>query len=268
MMEISQLYFKDTYLNKNIDYITNRIIIEYDLKSANVSLCREYKLLPDDEIGIISDMKKDDRVKTIGKRMRKDKVFKEGLKKAFVDIRRRFFEANKIQDNQILSIKKDAIFCIGEVPITKFGCCKFVEKNRYTSYMYINNPDRLELYYKPSKNPYECEGNIDVKGIDNDILIKHDSFMNHFFISLFKKMETEDIDNQYTFLKRFIDRYKSLQLEVGYYREYNKTSIIRLIHEEETYDDEIFIPYEHKQEYIDIDYNFFNILLPIVRMML
>ena len=75
---MTNLYLKDNYLDKNIPYVFNTKIIEYDLKSANTSLCREYNLLPIKQIEEIESMKKDKRVVTIGKLMRKDKVFKEG----------------------------------------------------------------------------------------------------------------------------------------------------------------------------------------------
>ena len=91
MRDISDLYHKDTYLNKNVDSIINRRIIEYDLKSANTSLCKEYSLLPETTINKIESMKKSDRVVAIGKLQRKDKEFNSNLKDSFRDIRKRFF---------------------------------------------------------------------------------------------------------------------------------------------------------------------------------
>ena len=145
---MSELYMKDNYLNKNIEILFNKKIVEYDLKSANTSLCREYKLLPEDKIKEIEDKPKSERVKIIGKLMRKDKKFNQGLRDAFIDIRRRFFKENNIQDGDILAIKKDAIFCFDNVEYTNFGHCTFSEKNTYTSYMYVN---RFEFYYKRNK---------------------------------------------------------------------------------------------------------------------
>lgn len=259
---ISDLYNKDSYLNKNIDFISNVRIIEYDLKSANTSLCREYNLLPESKIKEIENMKKSERVKTIGKIQRKDKVFNEGLKNAFKDIRRRFFEANNIQDGDILSIKKDAIFCLEAKEHTKFGHCTFSDKNMYSSYMHLNN---LELYYKRN---LDGSYKLDIKGIDDEIVIKHEGFMLDFLANVFYKYESGDIVDVIIYLRKFIDKYKNLELEVGYYREFNNQSKIRLNDSEEIYDDGIFIPYEHKQEHINIDYNFFNILLPIVKLMI
>ena len=258
---ISDLYNKDSYLNKNFDFLSNKKIIEYDLKSANTSLCREYKLLPEDKIKKIENMKKDERVKTIGKIQRKDKVFNEGLKNAFKDIRRRFFEANNIEDGDILSIKKDAIFCLETKEHTKFGYCNFSEKNIYSSYMHLNN---LELYYKRN---LDGSYKLDVKGIDDEIVKKHEGFMLDFLACVFYKYERGDMSDVLVYLRKFISKYKHLKLEVGYYREFNQQSIIRLTDSDETYDDGIFIPYEHKHEHIDIDYNFFNILLPLVKIM-
>lgn len=262
--KISDLYLRDTYLNKNIDILTNQTIIEYDLKSANTSLSREYKLLPTDKIDKIADMPREDRVKTIGKLMRKDSEFKEGLKAAFVDIRKRFFEANHIQDGDILAIRKDAIFCLREVECNTFGFCKFSSKNRYTSFLRL---DRLEFYYNSKGKVYGGKSKLDVKGINDDILIKHEEFMMEFFRTLFRHLEVSPKKTQINYLKRFIDKYKRRELEVGYYREFNQESIIRLTGREETYDEEVFIPFENKQPELNIDYNFFNILLPIVKIL-
>lgn len=263
--DISQLYLRDTYLNKNIPFLFNRVIIEYDLKSANTSLCKEYNLLPKEEIDKIEKKNKKGRVVTIGLLQKKDKKFKEALKLAFIDIRKRFFIDNNIKDEDILSIKKDAIFCLKEVQYTDFGKCKFVKKNVYTSYMYLN---KLEFYYNSKGISLGDGGIIDVKGIDDEIVKKHQDFMLKFFKNAFKHFESSDQKTIFNFLKRFIDKYKNLELEVGYYREFDQNGIIRLNDSDETYDDVIFIPYEHKQEHINIDYNFFNILLPIVNMLL
>ena len=265
--EISNLYERSNYLNKNIDLLTNVVIIEYDLHSANTSLCREYRLLPEKEIENLENAPKKKRVVAIGKKMQKDKEFKEKLSDAFTDIRKRFFEANHIIDKDILAIKKDAIFTLREVQTTDFGYCHFAKKNQYSSYMYLPKI-RLELYYTSKGETLGDGGKVDVKGIDDTIVKKHDGFMNDFFKNLFKHLETSSKPVIFGYLKRFIDRYKHLQLEVGYYREYDQNSIFRLNDAEETFDDPMFIPYEHRQEHINIDYNFFNILLPIINIII
>lgn len=262
---ISQLYNKDTYLNKNIDSIINKKIIEYDLKSANTSLCKEYNLLSDSVIKKIEAMKKHDRVVSIGKLQRKDKDFNVNLKNSFRDIRKRFFEANSIKDNDILSIKKDAIFCLKECKCTKFGECKFAEKNIYTSYIFLN--EKLEIYYNARGKTFD-QPKLDIKGIDDAILMRHDGFMLEFFKTLFKHIESGSEPMIFRYLNRFMSQYKHLQLPVGYYREFNNRSMIVLNDMDEIFEDETFIPFEHKQEHLNIDYNFFHVLLPLVKILL
>ena len=257
---ISNLWNKDLYLDRNIELLTNKTIIEYDLKSANTSLCKEYNLLSMDIILELEKLSKKKREYKVGKLMQKDKEFKDKLTKSFSLIRERFFDENNIEDKDILSIKKDAIFCLRKMDKTEFGYCNFLEKNNYSSYIYIDN---LEIYYSKGL----LKQTIDVKGINDDILKKHEGFMLDFFYKLFNYLETDTIENQLRFLNRFISNYKLLKLPVGYYREFNQYSRIVLSDSEETYDIESFIPYQHVHEHLNIDYNFFNILLPIVKIL-
>jgi hypothetical protein len=259
--EISLLYQRDSYLNKDMDILINKDIIEYDLKSANTSLCREYKLLPESVIQSIEDLPRKERVVKIGKMMRKDSKLKEGLKKAFPDMRRRFFEANEIEDHDILTIKKDAIFTLRKCKVTEFGKCKFVPKNQYSSYMYVN---KLEIYYKPDIfDPSQSV--IHVKGISDAELVKHNNHMLAFLRTLFRHLEESSTSTKYTFIKNFMDNYKTRKLDPDFYREFDQYSIIRSNESDVTYDDATFIPYDNKTDHIEISYNFFNILLPIAR---
>lgn len=268
MMSNSQstLYLHDTYLNKNIELLTNQVIIEYDLKSANTNLSKEYGLLPMDKIQKIADMPRQKRVETIGKLMRKDAVFKEGLKAAFVDMRKRFFEANEIEDGDILAVRKDAIWCLRPMKYTEFGACTFVEKNIYTSFLRLGN---LEIFYSPKLQEDGTFGKLEVKGINDNDLLPHQDYLMKFFKTLFKHLETSDQKTAIRYLTRFIDKYKFRQLELGYYREFSPNGIFRVLDSDITYDQEAFIPGEENRiDYLDIDYNFSNVILPIVKILL
>ena len=259
---MSELYRKDTYLNKNIEILLNKIIIEYDLKSANTSLCREYSLIPEKDIEKIEKLNKEKRNKQIGLLQRKDKLFKDYLKSAFVDIRKRFILDNDLDDNDILSIKKDAIFCLKEVNKTEFGNCIFDLKHKYTSYLYL---DKLEFYYNSKNKVFGDNGRLDIKGIGDNELKKHKDYMIDFFMKLFRHLETSDIKSTNRFLSRFITRYKQMELDVGYYREFNQMSKILVRDSDIVYDDIVYIP---NNADIDIDYNFFSILVPLTRILM
>ena len=255
------LYERDNWLDTRVEKLVNKQIIEYDLKSANTSLCREYGLLPKDKIDKIDALPKEKRTKRIGVMMRDDKVFKDALVLAFKDIRRRFFEENNLSDEDVLAIKKDAIFVKGEVPITDFGDCHFIPKNEYTSYLYLN---RFELYYSERFG----ESRLDVKGMNDEDLKKHEDYMLFFIRKFFHVLQADTWKGSYQYLYRFISKYKKRELEVGFYREFSHENVFKMIDEEETYDDEIFIPYEDKSEHVDISYNYFNILMPLVKMLI
>lgn len=258
----SSLYKRDLYLNRNVQLLKGQLIIEYDLKSANTSLCREYNLLPEEKIQELEYFPKQKRVETIGKMQRKDKEFKQKLKDAFLDIRRRFFFENDIEDGDILSVKKDAIFCLREVSHTEFGSCRFVKKNVYTSYLYANS---LEFYYSPPG--ISGDGRIDVKGIGDNALKLHEDFMLKFLTRFFFHLENSSKKTLYGFISRFITKYKHLELDIGYYREFNNLSMVRLNDSNEMYEDPTFIPYQDRHAHLDISYNF-QLLLEIIGIIL
>ena len=91
----SNLYERTLYLNKEIDYLFNCEIREYDLKSAGLNLIKYFKLLPQDKIDYLDKMDKEARNKEIGM-LQKQKEFDKQLKDAFTEARRMFFDANNI----------------------------------------------------------------------------------------------------------------------------------------------------------------------------
>ena len=261
----SSLYRKDNYLNKNISILSGKTIIEYDLKSANTSLCSEYHLLPQSQIDAIAALPRTQRVVKIGKLCRKNKEFNEGLKKAFIDIRRRFFESNNIQDEDILCIKKDAIFCLRRCPNNKFGPCLFREKNFYSSYLYL---PPLYVYYKSSFRPDKRV--ICVKGISDEVLTLHEDYMLKFLMKIFTYIEGGNRKALYRYFSDFVTGYKHRLLDPGYYREFNQNS--KMISDDGVtfYDDDTFIPYEghEKVNHLNIDYNFANVLIPLMKILI
>ena len=251
------LWLKDNFKNRNIVLLYNRVIIEYDLRSAGINLCEEYHLLDKDDMKKLRELPKKDATVQLGKMQIKNTKLKEGLKSAFQDIRRRFFEENSLEKEDILSVKKDAIFTLKEVPVTKFGICEFARKNQYSAFMRLGE---LEFYYNYDK--------LDVKGIGDDVLDKHKDYMLHFIHMLFYKMENDTEYEVKRYFTRFYSRYKLRELELGYYREFSVNSNFRVIEDDVIYDNEAFIPYDDKRYRLDIGYNFQHILLPLVILIL
>ena len=64
---VSDLYKRHFYVNKSIDSLVNNEIIEYDMKSADISIIESKGLLSEEEIKLIKSLPKKVRNTKIGK---------------------------------------------------------------------------------------------------------------------------------------------------------------------------------------------------------
>ena len=251
-MQRNTLYKSDIFINENIFYLFNKSIYEFDMKTAGYNLSRAYKLLPDDKLEELGRLKKERRTIEIGKLQRDNKEYKERLIKAFEEARRMFFEANDLQADEIISIKKDAIFTTRYCEFQQFlDYIEFRPKNEYSSYIRLNK--KIELYYSQDK--------LDIKGLNDESIQYHQDYMIHFIKLFFHKMETEDTSTILGFMRRFIDRYKRRELPVGYYRRFDRDPRF------DTYDDTVkFYEYwEDQKDELDITFNYIEVLIKLIK---
>ena len=248
---MSEIYELDQFINPNIPYIFNREIIEYDLKEAGYSISREFNLLDKDRLKKLDKLDKDGRHKKIGIYQRDDKIFKENLKLGFIKAREMFIKLNNIEKDDIVSIKKDALFICKRCEAQKIGnYLNFRPKNTYTSYIRLDKT--LELYY--NKN------GIDVKGISSDKLELHEKFIIKFLTTYFYKMENNDKYNVLDYTRRYIDKYKNKRLEAGYYRTFDKRSTIEFLSDNKSY-----VLSDSIKDDIDIRFNLFNVFIKLIK---
>lgn len=249
---MENLYEKDTWINPNIFYKFNTEIIEYDIKSAGMNIARAYNLISEKEYNKLKSMDKSKRNKELGLKQRDDYNFTSNLKKAFADTRKAFFEDNNLTEDDIISIKKDAIFVTKVCDNCIFkDYIEFREKNRYTSYIHLNR--NIELYYNKDY--------LDVKGIGDKAILYHKDYMLSIINKFFNKMEVKDETDVIDYMRRFIDKYKRKELDVGYYRRFDGKSDFDVNLPDDIY---IFNPEIHK-DYIDISYNLQNVLIKLIK---
>ena len=240
------------YTNPGIVFLFNQPIYEYDIRLAGYNLCKYYKLLPEKTLEKLSHMDKERVHIQIGIYSKKEE-FREKLNTAFKDMRQLFYDSNELEINDIVAVKKDAIFTTKECKVTTFKNVEFRKKHEYTSYVHIGT---LELYYKAGFTPI-----LDVKGIDNESLQKHEDGILPILYRYFEKMETATKAETLSYLNRLCSQYKFRELPVDAYREFNPNSRYRLQNSEDTYDEY----WEDEKEDLDISYNFSNVLIPLVR---
>ena len=250
------LYEKHNYLNKDFEYIIGQEITEYDIKSAGFNICKKYKLLDNNKLEYLESLDKKRRQIQLGLYQQKDEDFKNTLNEKFIEVRKQFFESNNLKDEDILSIKKDAIITFKKCYNTEFDNIVFVDKNIYTSYFYIN---KLEFYVN--------DKTLDVKGISDEKLKLHKEYMLDFLYKIFRLFETNNnkkyiIDN----MVEFISYYKNKDLHIGYYRELNKDSLYKL--NKSFMKEYIGLQYTKSLDDIDISYNYMKYIIPIINILL
>jgi hypothetical protein len=248
---MSTLYQRHNYLNKDIEYIISNEIIEYDIQSAGFNIMKKFKLLDDHKIKYLESLGKKQRQIQIGLYQRQDRSLVKALNEKFVEVRKWFFENNNIKDENVLSIKKDAIMMTRRCFETQWDNITFAEKNIYTSYYYLN---KYEFYY--NKN------GIDVKGISDDLLKLHEEYMLDFLYNFFTMNEISNRKKVIELLKDFSYYYKKKQLDIGYYRELNSQSLFKI--NERLFGQMIGLQRIGNVDKVDIEYNYMKYVVPLI----
>ena len=219
-MLVSDLYKKTLYI-ADIDFLINNTIYEYDLAKANISILRQANVITESFYQEMLNADRMTRQVTIGKLYRNNETIRTTLDNGFIEARRLLFDSNNIEDKDVLSIKKDAVFVLKRLSNTKFyEYLDFKEKNLYTSYYKISS-QKKELYY--SKHPVTGEEKLDVKGINDESLIYHKDYMIEFLLVLFETVQIDIVD-AIGMMNRFMEMYKAKQLQPGFYRNFNTES--------------------------------------------
>lgn len=250
---LKMLYEKSNYVNPNMAYIVNRELIEYDMEEAGFNLIKQFKLCSVKRIMWLEEMGKERRKIAIGILQRDDRDFNSKFQKAFVEARKLFFEANMLDETNVVSIKRDAIFTTKICHHQKFGYINFRSKNQFSSFFKF---DDLEFYYR--------DDGITVKGLGKKKEKQHEPYMLSILHTIFQCVERNDIARGQSILSEFIKYYRRRELDIGYYREINRASIFRLY--DRINNQPIGAEYiEHKDiHHVDISYNYNAYLVPLI----
>lgn len=244
--------------NDSLNPTINSRIIEYDIKSGNTSVMKYFHLRPITLVNELEKLEKKDRVVAIGKMMREDKDFSRQLEQSFDQIVKIFIRENHLNDDDIISIKRDAVFVkIKNINQTIFGNdVVFIPKNEYVGFIKLKN---LEFWIKDKKG-------VDVKGISDELLPLHENGILSLIRYIYEcasnyGMEKNKMNKVFSEL---LQSYKNRELEFDVYREFNSESKFKILMMNQ------FVMMDTITESFldrcDIRYNFENILVPLIRM--
>ena len=227
----SKLWQEKNYIT-DIPYIIAHHITEYDIQKANINVLRELNLIDDEFYNKLYIMPRMQRQIEIGYFIKYNNGIGDKLINGIALFRKKFFDVNKIEYSDVLSIKNDAIFLIDKNPhILNFGRVHFIKKNTYTSYMKLNKS--IEVYFE--YNTIDGTVSLDIKGISDKNLEKHHKYMATFIADILYYIETGDISSALTYLSEFYNNYIERKLHPGYYRNFNAESDYTIISNKNVY---------------------------------
>lgn len=245
----SQLYTKDQY-TMDTDYIVSAVIREYDISKANINILLYFNFITKEKYEELLSLEKLDRQVQVGYMLRDNQELNQKFTKAFAEVRRLFFEANNIQDDEVLSIKKDAIFLLRPATITQFSNIVFTEKNVYTSFYRIDK--NLHAYFLYDQIHHITK--LDIKGIGDEVLPAHSKGFMLFLTDLFSTAVINP-NSAINFIQNYYALYINLALPIQHYRRFSPDSDYGLLSNGQYSEYRAHVLNEIDKDYVDISYN-------------
>lgn len=209
------LYEKVNY-TQDIALLKNTNIYEYDIAKANISVLLNRGQIDSSLYDFLFNQDNMVRKIMVGNMEKLNKQLIKEKQQGIIDAKKYLFEANHIQDNEVLSIKNDAVFITRELDPNKlqYGNARFTLRNRYNLFIRIL---RLQLFYLlDQRNNLEV---LDIKGIKDEVLEKQEDYMVDFIKELLFTFMTEGAGKALLLLRTFNRNYMNRELDINYYRD-------------------------------------------------
>lgn len=220
---IDDIITKQNYLTST-RYISGRIV-EYDLKSANISVLKNRDIITNEDYEKLKNLPKDIREKEIGLREKADPSIYTEIQLGIREAKLLLSEQNNLDEEQIVRIANDALYINSplDLKFTKFGeYIEFKHKSEYDIYCNLNG---IIIFCKFSDDNIH----IDVKGLgDNSNL--HQDYMVYTIMYTIALLERSSVVDAIQYLNEICEQYIHRQLPIGYYREFNSQSLYRIIY--------------------------------------
>ena len=214
------MLWNEVNYSSDVSYLNNVFIYEYDISKANINVLYSKGAIDKDTYDYLYTANRDIRQVYIGKLQKENKEIVNILKAGIIEAKKCLFEANNIQDYEVLSIKNDAVFIINrQLQNTQFGLINFKCKNKYTSFYKFNNLEVYYFYDSFSKNEV-----IEVKGISDNKLALHKDYMLQLLKDIFYTIQTVNVEMAMRMLRDFYLQYIKLELPIEYYRKFSADS--------------------------------------------
>lgn len=211
------LYEKTLYAAP-YQYLINKNIQEYDISKANISILFDIGYIKKEDYEYLYHLPKHQREIKVGLMMRSDQNMSRSLNNGFVEARKLFFEANGINDMNVLYIDKDSVTLIDAniKTIQISDHIIFNPKSTYTSMYRLGQIDFL--YFNNG-----CDESYRFKYVNQEMLEKfHGKFFMDFLLFIAEEAQIKSSLECIHIIRNFYNQYVSKSLDVRYYREFNQ----------------------------------------------
>lgn len=226
------LWENENYLS-DIKFINASYIREYDLVKANISALLYMGAITPEKYKSLYIMDKDNREREVGLMIKSDRALSESKSRGIIEAKKMLFEINDIDDLNVLEIRNDAVFVIGD----KLRCSKvndffdFKLKNEFTSYAYISK--KLSIFYR--YDPIIQMNTIDIKGIKDNKLELHANYFLSFLCETFYMLQNDTLNNTLKYISEFYRAYINREMPLEYYRTFDAESLYKVSFKNITY---------------------------------
>ena len=228
-----------------LKYVSGRIV-EYDIKSANITMLRKYNIIDENYYNFLASLPKQNREVEIGLLIKSDHKIYETIKNGIIKAKKELFSTNNIDINSIVRIANDAVYInsSNDLKFTKFDIVEFKQKSINNSFLKL---DKLLIFFSCINDDLD----IDIKGINKSLQLLHENYMITFLANIIYLIERVSIIDAIQALNDFYIKYINLKLDKGYYRELNENSLYKIKYSN------FYISSIDNIEDIDINYNLY-----------
>jgi len=225
-------------------------IYEYDIAKANISVLLNRGRISLATYKYLYGLDNMARKVIIGKMERENPDLTKEKQLGITQAKQYLFEANGIEDHEVISIKNDAVFVTRELEHTEYNHAKFTLRNTFELFM---RALKLEFYYH---DDFLTDNNILViKGVNDEKLALHEDYLMEFFRQLLARyLRWSTPTSAITLLRDFYESYTARELDIGFYRDLKTGSFI-INTESMIYNYDLLIPDPSMIDLININDN-------------
>lgn len=220
--EINNLATNLNYLTK-ANYVSGKII-EYDIKSANITMLRKYGKITQEYYDYLARLPKQHREVEVGLLIRKDKSYYDTIQFGIIEAKKQLLALNNIQPASVVRIANDAVYINAPYSLqyTTFDDVVFKEKSINNVFMNLGN--NILVFVSFIGN----EIDIDIKGISKANQVLHQEYMISFIANVIYMIERVSVNDALTMVTEFYKNYVDRKLPIGYYRNLDAESMYRV----------------------------------------